>query len=496
MALASVLLGISSLACICFAGIPAVVLGALALSDIARSSGTLRGRRLAITGIATGVCFGFVCAPLTVTLLIPAYQSLRGPKTPEVRLMDPPSRLTLSNGLTVLIEPGGDPEQVAMAVLYPIGGDHDSMGQSGMAHVTAYAYFTAAAGDVPESLIDRVMASNVLIGDRYTIFASLFSNSALDSKLREAASRMSDLRLTPEVLDVAKGHAINELEERFSGTPLVAAHNHARELVRPAPLGGRRGGLPDHIANISLQAVQNRIEQFYRPNNAVLVLAGAVEPASVRAAIEQHFSSLTAGEPPPQPAQPSPPALGVSKQVVAKSSVTDSVLTGQALGIAHPAPEVEDELFPAFLLLAAHLMKSKTKLGGLTGRCQFYCWPVIDSTFRITVRLEEGETRDQVVGQVDRFVADVLTGDLAAVRPPVADELDLFNYGNIPPVSRRVHRVDLHWVPIATGRRFQLSIESADLVARRDAVTNDQLRAAAKAYFAPARHSVVLAVPE
>src|SRR5262245_40791082 len=50
MALLSLLLGVTSLVCMCFAGIPAIVFGAVALANISRSAGALTGRRLAIGG--------------------------------------------------------------------------------------------------------------------------------------------------------------------------------------------------------------------------------------------------------------------------------------------------------------------------------------------------------------------------------------------------------------------------------------------------------------
>ena len=56
---ASLIVGIASLFCMMFTGIPAVVLGLLALRDIRRQPGTLLGRGLALTGIISGTVVGF-----------------------------------------------------------------------------------------------------------------------------------------------------------------------------------------------------------------------------------------------------------------------------------------------------------------------------------------------------------------------------------------------------------------------------------------------------
>src|SRR5438128_1585013 len=55
-AVASIILGILSLAFVgAFAGLPAIVLGAMARKDIERSNGGLSGRRLAAGGIVSGL---------------------------------------------------------------------------------------------------------------------------------------------------------------------------------------------------------------------------------------------------------------------------------------------------------------------------------------------------------------------------------------------------------------------------------------------------------
>ena len=52
----------------------------------------------------------------------------------------------LENGLTVLLRPMDGAQQVALVVLYSVGGDHDPEGRSGLAHLIEHLYVTAAAG--------------------------------------------------------------------------------------------------------------------------------------------------------------------------------------------------------------------------------------------------------------------------------------------------------------------------------------------------------------
>ena len=77
-AIASLILGILSIvACLnVFAGLPAIILGALGLSSINKPEKRLSGRGLAIAGIVTG-SLGTILFPILIALTIPAVQAAR-----------------------------------------------------------------------------------------------------------------------------------------------------------------------------------------------------------------------------------------------------------------------------------------------------------------------------------------------------------------------------------------------------------------------------------
>jgi hypothetical protein len=77
LAIVSLTLGIASLVGMCLTGIPAIIMGALALRQINRSRGGIVGRHLALSGITTGGVFGILCVPFTLALILPAFQMLR-----------------------------------------------------------------------------------------------------------------------------------------------------------------------------------------------------------------------------------------------------------------------------------------------------------------------------------------------------------------------------------------------------------------------------------
>jgi prepilin-type processing-associated H-X9-DG protein len=77
-AIASLLLGISSLFCTVITGLPAIILGILGLSEIEKSGGRRTGKGMAITGVVFGAigCTLMLIA-IPIALLLPAVQAAR-----------------------------------------------------------------------------------------------------------------------------------------------------------------------------------------------------------------------------------------------------------------------------------------------------------------------------------------------------------------------------------------------------------------------------------
>jgi len=77
-AIVSLLLGISSFVFVFFTGIPAIVMGIVALRDTTKSQGRVRGTGMAITGLVLGVVGCMITVPaLLLGLLLPAVQKVR-----------------------------------------------------------------------------------------------------------------------------------------------------------------------------------------------------------------------------------------------------------------------------------------------------------------------------------------------------------------------------------------------------------------------------------
>jgi zinc protease len=426
-------------------------------------------------------------APLLLALVSVDCSLGQGPKDASRKV----ETFRLKNGLTVILRPIRGSDETALVVLFDIGGDHDPRGRSGLGHLVEHVYVTAAAGDekmrTTQAYMERYRAGwNAQTGDRYTVIATVFAKDDLQKELRDAAARMGDLRVTAADLDREKPRIDDEVANMFGRIPTLGARNNAHELVRPTPHGGRRGGRPEQVRAATLEEVQQHWKCYYKPRNATLVLAGNVDPKTARQAITDHFAPLPAGEKPPAAAEPGKPKFGTVKEVTVQSIVPQS--RPQAC-LAYAAPAPGSDLYAPFLVLVSRLFASAEKQAGGPENFPVH-FAMLDDPGVLSVNFpaRRGESAEKARQRLEGFVK-------AAVEPKLGrDEQDsvLETFGfflGVADVPDRMLAQNPYGVAFSLGRRHQLGIDSDKLKKSLTAVTDEDLRRAAKAIFAPDRQA-------
>ena len=402
-------------------------------------------------------------------------------------------QFTLDNGLTVRIRPIQGAGSVALLVLYRVGGDHDYPGRSGLAHLVEHLYVTAAAGADPartaEAFFQRYRAGcNAQTGDRYTVLATVFPKGDLDKELTDAVARMGDLRITAADLDREKPRLLDEVANMFGRFPTLGAVNIARELIRPTPQGGRKGGLPEHVKAITLDDVRAHWKRYYKPKNAILVLAGAVDEAAALQAVRAHFAKLVPGEEVPKPGEPGSPQAGAVRELAVRS------LQPQAEPVAclaYAAPEPGSELYAPFLVLVARFWaaSAQTGGGGGIGRPSVY-FPLLEdpAVLGVSAMAHPGETAPRAIARLESFVAKTIAPHLRDdERASARQTFALFlGTAEIPDFALAQNP---YGAALSLARRQQLGVDTFKLNRAFDALTERDLRRAAGEIFTPARHA-------
>ncbi|MCZ6689850.1 MAG: pitrilysin family protein [Planctomycetota bacterium] len=398
----------------------------------------------------------------------------------------------LKNGLKVILRPLEGADQVALVLLYSIGSDQDPEGRSGLAHLIEHLYVTSAAGDTPARTAEEFFSAygnqaNAQTGNAYTVIAAVFARDKLEVELKDAAARMTELEIETSVLAREKGRLIAEVNNMFGKIPALGARNLAGERTRPTPLGGRKGGIPDHVNEISLGEIGKRLEKFYKPANAILVLAGGIDPEASAKLIRETFGSIPSGEPAPKPSPIGEPRLGKVDRVEINPVQPG---TSSYVCAAYKAPSSEDELFGPFLILCKRFMRNVRKPGL---RPFPFSYAPLDDPYKVYLieEVREEESPEDALGRIDELVSRTLEPEFA-----VMELLELKSSFSILLWPETIPDAFLarnpYGLAFALGRHVQMGFSSRGLEQSLSRIQPEDIRKAGREIFGKSRRAVVV----
>jgi zinc protease len=111
------------------------------------------------------------------------------------------------------------------------------------------------------------------------------------------SDRMMSLSFDPKVLQVQQGVVVEEFRQRYLNQPYGDVWLKLRPLcytVHPY-LWATIGKEISHIENATLEDVRDFFFRYYRPDNAILVVAGKVKEGQVRGLAEKWFAPIPSG---------------------------------------------------------------------------------------------------------------------------------------------------------------------------------------------------------
>jgi zinc protease len=406
-----------------------------------------------------------------------------------------PIRYELANGLRVILRPIAAAQQTAVLTLFSIGGDHDPADQSGLAHFIEHLYVTAAAGSHQAGTAEDLMRTytsgwNAQTGDDYTVFATVVDSSQVEAEIRHHADRMGDLHITEADLRRELPRIDQELANMFGRIPAIAAANLAREKVRPTPNGGRKGGRIEQLRPLTLPQVQERWQSFYKPRNALVVIAGGFDAARIRTSIEGAFSSLPSGEVVPAAAPPED-ATPAEAQFVEVKPIQSSMPSTASLTFSAPPASSSD--YPALMVILIRLMQQSPA----TAFNQSSTEPAVrfamlddPNILSVVATMRPEETLDQVKTRLRDFVATATARPLQPAERLLTQQNLAFFLGTMPlPDAHLANNV--YGVAFSLGRRAQLGINGAALAKKIKRVRHADIERIAENYFSPNGGAVV-----
>ena len=207
---------------------------------------------------------------------------------------------TLSNGLRVVLHRENALPVVCVTIAYHVGSRDEQPGRTGFAHLFEHLMFDGSA-NVPRGAFDRHCEqaggySNAYTVEDKTVYYEVLPANHLALGLWLESDRLLALSLTSEGLETQRSVVMEEKRQRVDNQPYGTWDERmAMRLYAGHPYGHTVIGSMDDIAAATMDDVTAFHSAYYRPNNAVLSIAGDFDPVEARDLIEHYFGSIPAG---------------------------------------------------------------------------------------------------------------------------------------------------------------------------------------------------------
>ena len=227
-----------------------------------------------------------------------------GPRTRELPLLTVAhSQFSLPNGLRVVLHEDHSVPLVSVNLWYHVGSARERPGRTGFAHLFEHIMFEGSQ-HVARGQFDALLESHggenngSTNTDRTSYFITVPSN-ALELALFLESDRMGFLlpTMTPDVVDGQRAVVKNERRERVENEPYGMAYIALDEMLfeEGHPYRWPTIGHMDDLTAASYVDVVEFYRRYYGPNNATLVVAGDIDPASARGLVEKWFGDVAPG---------------------------------------------------------------------------------------------------------------------------------------------------------------------------------------------------------
>jgi len=330
---------------------------------------------------------------------------------------------TLDNGMEIVVLEDHRAAAVVNMVWYRVGGADEPPGKSGIAHFLEHLMFKGtdelAPGEFSEIVEANGGANNAFTGRDMTSYLQRVASERLELVIRMEADRMRDLQLSEDVVQTERNVILEERAQRTDSDPAALfAEQRNAALYLNHPYGIPLIGWRHEMEGLTLQDALDFYEGHYAPNNAILIVAGDVEPDEVLRLARKHFGPLEPAPDIPERVRPQePPQLSERRLVMEDSRVGQPYLTRNYLA---PERDSGNQEMAAALELLAELLGGSPATSILAGKlvfdrkialraAAFYNGTTYDDTsFGFQVIPNHGVSLDEAEAALDQAIAEFL----------------------------------------------------------------------------------------
>lgn len=223
------------------------------------------------------------------------------PGAPRPLTIAIPFEQRLPNGLRVVLAERRGVQLVSAQLVVLSGSEVDPPRQAGLAELTAGMLAkgtrrrsASALAQAAESLGGALESS---AGWHQSEIAVTVTVPKLDAALALVGEAVQQPAFAPAELDRLRAQALDELKVAYSRPATLATLASQRQLFGSGAYGHPSSGTPASLSRIDRAALLAYHARHYRPDNAVLVLAGDLDAGSALRLARRHFGAWKASRP-------------------------------------------------------------------------------------------------------------------------------------------------------------------------------------------------------
>jgi zinc protease len=207
---------------------------------------------------------------------------------------------TLANGLQVIVHEDKATNIAVLNVAYKVGSRDEQEEHTGFAHLFEHLMFGGSL-NIPaydEPLQKAGGENNAYTTPDLTNYYLTVPANNIETGFWLESDRMLSLSFEPQVLEVQRKVVIEEFNQRYINQPYGDVWHKIREMVyKVHPYKWPTIGKDiSHIESATMDLVQAFFKKYYVPNNAVLVIAGNINPAKAFSLAEKWFGPIPQGD--------------------------------------------------------------------------------------------------------------------------------------------------------------------------------------------------------
>ena len=347
-----------------------------------------------------------------------------------------PTTYRLDNGLQVVVVENHRAPIVSHMVWYRVGAADEVPGKSGIAHLLEHLMFKGTPS-VPPGEFSKIVArmggrDNAFTSSDYTAYYQNVAADRLEAVMKMEADRMRNLTLDDSNVTTERAVVEEERRSRTDNNPqALLAEQVEAALYLNHPYRRPIIGWASEIAKLSRQDALDFYKRWYAPNNAILVVAGDVQPEKVRQLAETYYGPLKPENVPERQRIEEPPPVAarivtLSDARVQQPSWSRSYLAPSYASSADKAQPYALEVLAEILggNTTARLYKSLVvEQGVATSASAWYDPSSLDhTTFGVAATPRPGIAMDKLQAAMDKEIARVLEKGIDAAEVERAKE--------------------------------------------------------------------------